>query len=579
MSLKSVLAGLLLSTTALVTTLPAQATAEQAVLADLRLPPEVFFHLSVPNVTELRERFADSNMGRLWNDSSMADFRAELMEKYEEASEELEDELGASITDLLEIPSGEVCIAIASPSANKLGLIVFVDFAGAEDTVDDLLEQAEEALEEQDVDRSTREFDDTEIFVFEREGGGNGIGRRLAYFIKDSTFVISTEITLLESALSRWDGESQRNFSANETYGYIMDRCRVDDRTPLMSIFINPVDLATKVIQSGLAGQGNMAASMALGFLPALGLDRIKAFGMASDMGSDDFDSITRSYIYAEQPPGGIVRAFMLEDKEHTPPSWVPDNASAFYSAKWKIEEAYEAIGGVVDMFAGGPGTFKQLVDQFAESERGPGIHPKTDLVDQLTGQFTAMSDSGDSEAEAAGRFLMALECKDNGAMEDVLEKLADMPGFPAEVREFREYQIFEMPNPQGTGGRFGLTVGSQGLMFATDVTLLEKVLRGETGDRLADSPDYREIAQHFPPTAAMISYQTSAGQVKVFYEKFRLGEAGDIIPGADEVNDAFDFSTLPPFEEVAKYFTSSGGYTKGDKNGAFSENFSLTAE
>ena len=579
MSLKSVLAGLLLSTTALVTTLPAQATAEQAVLSDLRLPPEVFFHLSFPNVTELRERFTESNMGRLWNDPSMADFRAELMEKYDEASEELEDEIGASITELLDIPNGEVCVAVASPSANKLGLIVFVDFTGSEDTVDDLLGKAEDALQDQDLERTTREFDDTEITVFERDGGGNSIGRRLSYFIKDSTFVLSTEITLLESALSRWDGESQRNFGANETYSYIQDRCRVENRDPIMSMYINPVDLATKVVQSGIAGQGNMAASMALGFLPALGLDKVKAFGMAADMGNDEFDSVTRSYIYAEQPPTGIVRAFMLEDKEHTPPSWVPENAATFYSAKWKIDEAYDAIGGVVDMFMGGPGTFKQLVDQFAESDRGPGIHPKTDLVDQLTGQFTAMSDSGDSESEAAGRFLMALECEDNDEMENVLEKLAEMPGFPAEVREFREYQVFEMPNPQGTGGRFGLTVGPQGLMFATDVTLLEKVLRGETGDRLADASSYREIARHFPSTSAMISFQTSAGQIKVFYEKFRLGEAGDVIPGADEINDSFDFSTLPPFEDVEKYFTSSGGYTKGDKNGVFSENFSLSAE
>ena len=44
-----------------------------------------------------------------------------------------------------------------------------------------------------------------------------------------------------------------------------------------------------------------------------------------------------------------------------------------------------------------------------------------------------------------------------------------------------------------------------------------------------------------------------------------------------DELFDKVDFTTLPPFEAVAKYIHPAGSYAQKDENGLFVEAFQLS--
>ena len=121
---------------------------DEAVSTDRLLPPEVAVYVSVPDVDELKARFGKTAFGGLTQDTSFEPFKQEITKAVEGVSEAIEKELGLSLKDLLELPSGEFAFAILTPPGKKLSAVMFLDFGDNEETIDALMEKAEKALEE-----------------------------------------------------------------------------------------------------------------------------------------------------------------------------------------------------------------------------------------------------------------------------------------------------------------------------------------------------------------------------------------------------------------------------------------------
>ena len=271
----------------------------------------MLLYVSVPDCTKFGENFAESSFGQMVNDPAMADVRAEVMKRFEEESKKAQEEIGMPLSDLLAIPTGEVALAVLQPPGQKLGGILFLDVGEHQDLLDKLLAKAEAAIEEQgQLTKSTDEFEGTEITVYTNENAGpNEPITGFAYCEKDSMFLASTSVDLIEAALVRWDGAHDKTFSNDETYKYIMDRCGPEgDAAPAMSWYFNPLGL----LKAGMAAAGpevGMQGAMVMGFLPVLGLDRLKGMGGVSEFATDDYEMLTNSLIYVEQPVTGVLRA------------------------------------------------------------------------------------------------------------------------------------------------------------------------------------------------------------------------------------------------------------------------------
>lgn len=554
-----------------VSSLPAQQTATRAVSSVQRLPKNVYGHFSIPSVTELKARVKKSSLGQMVSDPEMSEFKAELMKAYEKAAGQIDSQVGLNLDEIMQVVTGEAAVAVVA-QGNKIGIAVFADYTGSEDAMEKLLDKADEGLRAQGIESTTEEFADTEITVY-KKGDSK---RNFAYFVKDSQMVGSDQVAILEGILSRWEGGEDDSFESNDTYAYILERCGANSQTPAASYYFAPIALFQKAVQSGMAGN-SMPVSMAAAFIPQLGLANFKAIGGTIDMGIDGFDTVNRTQMFVDQPASGVLKVFQLADTDQTPPEWVDENASMFMSANWTVSDAYDAIGGIVDMFQP-PGTFAQMVDQAASDEDGPMIHVKKDLIDQMTGQIHVYGDMPDSEDVTSGRTVVALGCKDTDAMRSVLARAAESPGFPGESRDFRGVPLIEMPNPQGGEQKMAVAVANQKLMFSTDVTLIEKVLRGDKDVKpLAQSADYKRVAARFPAKTLWVAFQKQEGTIKAAYDMARDGELPALPGDIEEMIGEIDFSTLPPFESIRKYFPASGSYMVSDKNGAFSETFSLS--
>lgn len=558
----------------------AQTATATKVISDQVLPSDTYMYVSFPNVTAMKEHLVGSSMGQLWNDPGLDEFKTQLYSAYNEKMQDnlqqVTDALGLSVGELMEIPNGEVSMAIAGAPGNAMGVVIFLDYGDKESEVQSLMTKAADALNNvPKLSSDDTSFDGTEITRYKIQYPGPAptpLAKEFGWFLKDQRLVISNRTELLESTLTNWAGDSDSSFRSNEAYSYIMSKCQSSERSSLTTFYFDPIGLFTKLVQTGSLGQqASMGAGMALGFLPTLGLTQMKAMGAVSEAGTGDFEAVSRSVFYMEQPAMGIMQVFQLDQIEATPPEWVKDNVTTYVATKWKIDEAYNAIESLVDMFSGA-GALADRLQQMAD--RGPGIHVKHDIVDQLNGDLKLITAPGATGGYGGDQMLVALGVRDDGSAGDVLAKIAEVAGL--ETREFRGTTMYEVQSPGGDQS-IALAISGGKLLFSVGGAMLEQVLRNDSDMRpLAESDEYKRVAQHYPSNALSVQFSRPAEQYRSMYEMLRSGTAAEQFPGMDEIFEEIDFTTLPPFETLSKYIHPTGGYTVKDDNGVFMEAFQL---
>lgn len=560
---------------ALVTAVAMPIQAQDVVLSDQVLPSETYIHFTIKSVEDARRQFFESPVGQLINDPVMDDFRAELENAFsgrmQESFAKVEDQLGISVEELLNIPSGEVSVSV-SGAGNHVGLVINVDYGDSESQVMALMELATQALSSAtELNQVVEEVDGTEITMYEVvKDVPTPLIKEFGWFTRDNHLVICSSRNVMESLIANWAGDSSETLANSETYSYVLNRLESEPGSADSVFYMDPIGLAQKLVQTSSFGKGQMIAGMVVSQLPMLGFNQLKALGAVFEEGAGDFQMTQRAMVYADQPPAGLMRMFMLDPVTATPPEWVKEDAVMYTSLHWNIAEAYSAIESLVDGFQG-TGTLSALLKQ--ASAAGPGVDIKGDLIEQLTGELH-MVGGGLNADSATNEMLFAIGVQDATTFGDLLARVSDDPQFPGSIREFRGFTLYEIAE---SGQSIGFTVGHGYFLVAIGEAVMEQALRNDDDIRpLAESEDFQKISQHFPSEVVSVSFSRPAEQYRSLYEMVQSGNAAEQFPGMDEIFEQIDFTTLPPFEAISKYLAPAGSFTVVDENGLITEGFAL---
>lgn len=536
------------------------------VSADRRLPPGVLAYASCPSVKLLKEKFAETSFGQLLQDPGMDDFLSQFKPFYEQASAQAEAEIGMSLDELLELVSGEVAIAAFRPPGQKLGLVSFVDVQSHTDALNKLLNELQQELKNKQAERSTSTYAETEVVTYRLPSEKpDGKPIQFSYFLRDGVLVTAIVPQHLEMVLDRWSGDSDSTFADNETYQYVMETSRSQaGGQPVLTWYITPVEL----ILAGMSLSPELAlqSAMVTGMLPTLGLNNLKAYGGAVELATSEYDNITRSVICLEGPAEGVLKVFQFPATISGPPEWVPASAQFYTGFHWDLETAYTAVGTLVDAYLG-PGKFEGLVQQGADNPAGPGLHPKTDIIDRLTGVvhlFLMNRGGGPENTEGA----VALGVTDAAAVEEVLKKvLESISEGPYRTQQVSGTTVY-LP-PEGRTGKGAIAVKGDQLYVASSISVMEGILSGTNAKTpLSQSEGYKKIADGFPSETSMLAYTDNSASLKAGYESLRGGDFDAFTEGK------IDFSLLPPFDEIKKFFQPSAYYLVPIERGALSVQF-----
>lgn len=526
------------------------------------LPPETYFFLSVSDVPHLVEHLQETAYGKMFVDAEMQPFRQQVGEMLKQRLREVERELNVTWEDLKALPQGEVTLAVVEKPARKLAGVLLLDCTGQDETVNKLLQKMTQALKQEGAQVSTQDVQGVEVQVFALKVAADNPIKTLAYFHQDGYLVLSNEVAALKAVLERWDGKHEDTLAEADVFTYIQKKCSHGDEEPLVKWHLDVVGLIKTAVS--LAQGQNPQAGLVLGMLPILGLDKFKGVGGGLDFAVEDFDGVSKTFFYVEQPPTGILGLFQFPAQQLSPPDWVAADVGSYTGLNWNVEEAYLAVESIIDSFQG-PGALAKLLESYADSDEGPGMHLKKDLLDQLTGRVdlvsAATTPQGDMPVPA---MLFALGLKQSDQMQRTLAK-ATQEGFPGKKREINGHTVYELTAEGANSFPMFITVAADALVLTTEEGLLGKLLRGNSRNALVNSPDYAKLARHFPKQTSIISYQKADEQLQSIYEMLK-----------QQNNERIDLSQLPDLKVFQKYLRPAGSYTVPDKKGALMVSFTL---
>lgn len=539
-----------------------------------RLPENTQLFFRVPSMELVKSRMRDSSMGRMMDDDNFAEVREQLGRAYEVLAAELDQSMKIDIEKLLAAPSGEIGLAAFPDRNNGVGFITLMEIGEETDTVESLLDVMASSLERDGAKLSNADVADVSFKTIQQ-----GPRMALVYGFHDGFLLVGNSVAAVEAVLTRWDGQSDRTFESNEIQAYIQKRCQSSNDSPLLEYFVDPVGLLSASMVD--SGEPNLQMQMLLGFLPTLGINKIRALGGTFDMGTEQFDSVSRQFIYIDPPVTGVLSVLQFPAINQEPPEWIPATAYTYMGFNWNIAEGYPAIETLFDTFQGA-GALSRILDQIAEQPNGPKFHVKDDFVDRITGRVHYFYDAPVEDEPDRFRFCLGFELRgsDRG-MQSVLKRFSEYPGFPGKIREFRGVNIFEVESADVLGSNIG-AVATQGHLFiASDVELIDQIIRG-SGAGLKDDPNWQRAREHFSESS-IVGFQKSDPQLRFGYESMRTMPVEDLLiagdfPDSDAVSE-LDFSKLPPFEKFEKYLTPSTFVLSPDEQGVQILQFSLKLE
>jgi hypothetical protein len=286
----------------------------------------------------------------------------------------------------------------------------------------------------------------------------------------------------------------------------------------------------------------------------------------------------------------GIFKLLELESREAGPPPFVPADAVKFMRLRLDGQKTWNTFQRVVkDVSPQAANLLNFLIESANTNAKDPGFDIKKNLIgnlgdDVITYEKAPRSGSTADFNSAPSLFLLGSPNPEQllAALKGLLTFLSAQNGGAAE-REFLGRKVYSMPMPSVPMASLAsskpaaprtLNYAASGgyVAFSTDVSLLEEYLRSTESQAktLRETPELIDVAQKVGGTGTgLFAYQNQVETIRATFEMLRKDSGGATnITGLTQLpaslgfptpqfspRDWFDFSLLPPFERVAKYF------------------------
>jgi hypothetical protein len=579
--------------------------------AEQLLPPDTLAVFGVPDFSKTAAARKASPMFQLWNDPAMRPFRDKLTAKIsQEFIAPLERQLGVKLADYTQLAQGQFTVAVVQNGWDGgkdpvPSLVMLLDTRDQGDQLKKNLADVKKKLADagkkfrtdtiRDVEFTTLALDDT-----------NAVGNlpALSFGQSGSLLLVGSNAKTLEQVLARLAGggagclADQAAFQADQavfhdalSFGWI-------NSAPLMEVLGKA---------AAAQPQANPNAPKPDQIIAALGLSGLKslAFGACE---STDGATVDLSLSVPEAQRKGIFKLIATEPKEAGAPAFVPASVTQF--SRWRLDgqKFWAALDATLNDIS--PGMLKNFLltpIEAAAKQKDPNFDfqksvianlgddlisykkaPRGNTLEEL-GSPPAITLIGSPNAE---QLLQGIRSVINGVLTLPMLPIA---GSEIKEREFLGKKIYSLalPSAPGAGGdkpaeRSFLMAASGGYVaFGVDAATIEEYLRSseDKPKPLADTPGLSDAAQKVGGTATgMFGYANDTENMRAVVEALRnnadfLDKVFAVSPLAAKIRaedrdkalkEWLDFSLLPPFDQIAKYFSmsvyagrmTSNGYT-----------------
>jgi hypothetical protein len=583
------------------------------------LPSDTLLLITVPDFSALRSAARQSPQWLFWNDPAMKPFRDKFMAKWhDEFAAPLEQGLGIKLNDFADLLQGQLTFAITQngwdgKGDQKPGVILLLDAKDKSDLLATNLAKIRQKWTDAGksihtetvrginfsiVPLSSNNIPEALSKFFPRHESTQELGKdnkppppgELVIGQFQSLLIVGDSTKAVEPVAARLTGGGIPSLSENANFA--ADAPAQFHGSPLYYGWFNAKTFFN-VLARIPPPEPNPDAPSPMPQIPwnnvlvASGLTGVKSVAF-SYRETHDGAQLNFSIAAPESARQGLLKMIAVSQKDANPPPFVPADAVKF--SRWRVDgqrswaALEKMLGDISPAWLGSLNSALDMVNATAQ-QQDPDFDIRKNLIGNLGDDFISYqkAPAGKTPADLnspPSLFLFSSPHADQEvlALKDVMG-IASM-GNPPKTRDFLGRKIYSaaLANPRAaaTGSapaqRSIYWSSANGYVAITsDVSMLEEFLRGSENHAkpLNETAGLADAAQHVGGMGnGLFGYQNQHDLMRTMFTALknepatpssfdRLGSLFNLPFGSPQksFSDWLDFSLLPDFDQVSKYF------------------------
>jgi len=571
------------------------------------LPADTIAVFTVPDMDRASAQIGDSAMNRLWKDPAMKAFADKLGNKFrDDVLAPLERELGVKFGDYSELAHGQVTMAITQNGwkggkEGSPGALFIVDAKGKSDALKKTIADLRKKWADSGKQMKSEKIRDAEFTTLVNAGeelgkslgkafpgakaaadaaGGGGAKEKSELLIgqSGSLLLIGNSRGDIEKILARQSGGSapalaeQPLYEANHAAHF---------RDAAMYGWVNArtlVELITKAITDRVpADDANPLGLKPQNAITALGFAGLRT--VAFNLNQSKEGTLVQFFLgVPEAERRGLFKLLVVDKKDSAPPAFVPGDVTKFGRIRLDGQKFYATIEEMVNEMSPQLGALMQLGVANAGKDKDPNFDFKKNVIANLGNDIVVLQKAPRSAKLADLISPPQLFLIGSPKPEELSAALRTAVGsFVApKERELLGRKVYsvELPPTFGPDGKpvqknLSFTASGGYLAITMDTPMLEDYLRSSESKLrpLSETGGLAEAAQKVGGTGTgWFGYENESETLRILMDALKQDPdylsklftlPGVPLPtaGAKGFKDWFDFTLLPTFDKVAKYF------------------------
>jgi hypothetical protein len=372
----------------------------QPTRAEQLLPPSTVAFLSVPDCPATIKKWSQAGFRPVWSNPTL---RTLLVQLEALLPNDWRRQGGFAWRELLELPAGEACLALAQSEAGQPAGIIILACRGRERTIASFFDRLG-ALESQNLKPTKLTVRGAEIVRY----------KSLSYFIKDDVLAATCEPRLTEQLAQTWvAGDGLIN---GECWHAVLEQAEMNKEAadPDIRWFIRPREFV-----NAFAKAKNSPV------VPKIGLDLVRCAGGGCWLAHGEHAALYRIGLFVPGTGDNGRKPLLLPQTElHDPPEWVPATAAGYASFRCDLHRGVAAFGDLVDRVVGEPGVFHDTLTAAKLDPAGPHVDLEAELYQKLRSRVIMLWGPEQPAASAWASCGFALEVADERSAASVVDRL-----------------------------------------------------------------------------------------------------------------------------------------------------------
>jgi Protein of unknown function (DUF3352) len=555
-------------------------------------PDNTLAYIRIDDTRELQAKMAESSTGKMAADPQVAPLIGEFYRTFNESFVDVQREFGINVDEILSIPKGEMAVAVIP--GKRVPVVVFLIEAGDElPALELIVARAEETIEKRGGFNEEKKVGNIKVVQWLHETRED---RQFGYFVDSGCLVFCSNADVAEKYAKIWTGNGidHKPLADNRRFTSILSRCvGLEGERPQISFYVDPFGLVKEL------NKNNPAALAIMPILTGFGLDGLQAVGGSAIIVPRGFDSLIHAHVLLDNPRRGVMDVIRPKTGDTSPPKWVSDDISSYFTANWKVLPTVNAIKEIYETFRG-PDSFNEQV--LKTMEKGLGVDVQKEILEQWDDRICSVQVVVPPARIDGVHRVFGFKIKNPTSFASTtLPKIYDRlqskdknwttTSFGGVTMYVRTPNVSNR-NPNIRQPEPSLTVLGDDLVVSESKRALEMVIEAfQNGDNLlSEALEYKLVrdqikAQLGNSDSSVVLYQRPEEAFRMLYDmaadpanrdKLQEAQAKRPNPLAAALLKALESHQLPPFEILAKYLSPAGAYVTEEENGLHYTGFSM---